>query len=102
MGYYTDYEIESDINPKELAYGLKDISGHSYYVNGNSICSDDIKWYNWEKDMITLSHKYPNATFIVMGIGEENGDYWKARIKNGKVDKVRGEIVYPPFPGETE
>jgi hypothetical protein len=52
--------------------------------------------------MITLSNKFPNATFIVTGIGEEYGDYWKARIKNGKVDKVKAKIVFPDFPGETE
>lgn len=101
MGYYTEYEIESDLSANTIAEELKNISGYKYYTSESDdlIWTDSIKWYDWETDMITLSHRYPNTTFIVTRIGEENGDYWKARIKNGKVDKVRGEIVYPPFPG---
>ena len=60
---------------------------------------DEIKWYNHENDMRKYSKMFPKATFIVSGVGEEEGDYWKEYYKNGKMVRCNGDmtIAYDTF-----
>lgn len=76
MGYYTDYKIFIEEDIEEVKKILEAISGYTFYVMEDGIeTQDDVKWYDCDKDMLKLSKLFPEITFIVNGIGEEN--YWK-------------------------
>lgn len=97
MGYYTKYELEYDDEDgfeDEITDAL-DKLGYSDLAAGHSM---EMKWYDHERDMIELSQEFPDTVFILTGCGEEEGDLWKKRFVDGKVDEVRAEIVYPDFP----
>ncbi|AXH69627.1 hypothetical protein HWB79_gp185 [Streptomyces phage LukeCage] len=69
----------------------------SYELNLSRLLNDNydtMKWYDWEDDMASLSRDWPNVLFALSGEGEEPGDLWKAWVRNGKVIKVEGRIVY--------
>ena len=85
MGYYTRYEInfkegEEFIDDKFSDY-FKEVT--DYYFNMDESC----KWYDWDKDMLKISKKYPRVLFEVKGEGEEPGDIWGAYIKDGEIQR---------------
>lgn len=41
--------------------------------------------YEHDYDLIEFSKKYPNALFILDGVGEEYPDIWRKYFKNGKM-----------------
>ena len=47
----------------------------------------EVKWYTEPTDMKKFSKKFPDATFIVTGYGEEREDVWEHRYKNGKMEE---------------
>ena len=101
MGYYTRYELEI-VRDSERAKDLIDSADSvtipgSYDLNLSRLLNgnyDTMKWYDWESDMASLSKDWPNVLFALSGEGEEPGDLWKAWVRNGKVVKVQGRIVY--------
>ena len=108
MGYYTNFEVEiTGFKDKEELdlFEFKRIykSGKFYKeyfrVNGDEITAylDSFKWYEWEKDILQLLEGYPHLTCIIHGEREEYPDIWKAKIKDGKCQKVKAEITFPPF-----
>jgi hypothetical protein len=92
MSYYTNYTLEHDggvgvdiaIEANEMKYAVGD---------SREAC----KWYDYEKDMIAFSKMFPKVTFILTGEGEESGDLWKAKFKNGRVSTVKAILTYPDF-----
>lgn len=93
MGYYTTFELEvtpenSEIGHKQM---ISDATGYTYCFD------DDIKWYSHQEDMKIYSEKHPTVLFKLTGIGEEPDDIWVEYYKNGKMQRCKGEIVYPPF-----
>lgn len=55
------------------------------------------KWYDWKKEMIEISKRYPLTIFVIEGIGEEQPDLWKAYFLNGKYQYTKAELVYEEF-----
>lgn len=102
MGYYTTHSLEHDDKrypnggPIDHEKGITEISGYQW-----SVFEDEIKWYDHEKDMREYSKKHPKVTFILYGVGEEEGDYWKEYHKNGKMVRCNGnmKVTYEPFDG---
>ena len=43
----------------------------------------NLKWYDHETDLENLTKKYPDLVIELEGDGEDVGDYWKKRFKNG-------------------
>lgn len=54
----------------------------------------EAKWYDYLKDMKTLSKKYPKETLIIER-HVENGEFFKSWVKDGKEVTVEGEVTYP-------
>ncbi len=95
MGYYTNYELNFNTNnPEEetkILNRIQEISGYTY------LFSQEVKWYDHDKDMLQLSREFPDIVFTLDGEGEENGDIWKAYYHNGKFVKNRAEIKFPEY-----
>lgn len=100
MGYYTNYDlvvmdrdrqIEQDSEVlEELAETLNVIVGGGFVVEGGKqkaiVNADEMKWYEWEVDMLGLSHMYPALVFQLTGHGEESGDVWRAWFFDGECE----------------
>lgn len=103
MGYYTKYDVKI-IRLNNTNEGLKlveelDLRHQIGHVNATDIELDqfETKWYNWEKDCIRASKLCPHAIIEIEGEGEESGDLWKARVKNGKIEIIKARIVFDNF-----
>ena len=82
MGYYTKHSLEhNDTSDTDHDEGITALSGYSY-----SAFDDEIKWYDHKSDMRMYSKQYPEITFIISGVGEEEGDYWKEYYLSGKLN----------------
>lgn len=111
MGYMTDYEVEAGPFETEEAaeffeFKAQKTIGYSIDVsispsmNGRYFVTfelNDAKWYNWGNDLEALSRAFPNITIDVEGDGEETGDQWKARFRNGSYEKVEAIVTFPDF-----
>lgn len=96
-GYKTRYMLEHD-NPDETMEINEAIQAQTGYIDFNSGLVIDSQWNDWCDDMCAVSILFPGTVFILTGEGEELYDMWKARFIDGKVEEVRAEIIYPPFP----
>ena len=113
MGYYTNYDVEitgfkneeeaeffefKEIHKKEGSLNFIKGSGH-VDVQQNRVYFNlhQIKWYDWEKDLIGVSKRWTHLLFDIDGEGEEFPDVWKARVRNGESEIVQAKIVFPEF-----
>lgn len=123
MGYYTNYELEihskdpitddvmTQINKAfcelwlEKPYEQINWVDCGYFEPSGielrqpdfievGFLNEEQKWYNWEKDMIELSKRFPSIGFILYGDGEDREDSWKAAFFGGKSEVSYGSIVY--------
>lgn len=106
MGYYTRFEVSATgFETEELAeffvFKLNRQSAYDFSVtvSGTSIAfdTDEIKWYEWETELSTLSRSFPGVTIYVEGHGEEQGDIWRARIRDGESEIVQAKMTFPDF-----
>lgn len=111
MGYYTDFtikvmEVEDGalVDSKDPTGFLSEAIGHhleqiSYYQFDEQglTYSLNAKWYDFEKDMTSLSLMYPDNVFQVDGIGEEAGDVWRSYYVNGKSHSCKVVTTYSPY-----
>jgi hypothetical protein len=91
MGYYTRYDISD--NPETVQQAIEDISQYSFYSGQ----TDAVKWYDWQKHCKEVSKNFPNLVIKVEGDGEEQGDQWKAYIKNGKIQIAKAVVTFEEF-----
>ena len=89
MSKEVDEAFEVDI---QQSHGTKHTG--KYYVK---LETEDTKWYEWKQDLTKMSTLFPDVTIDVEGTGEESGDIWKARFRNGESEKVEAEFRFPPF-----
>lgn len=92
MGYLTDYDFSG--NRKEVIRAIEDSSGYGKSDNGHY---SQIKWYDWNKNLLAISFLFPDEVIEISGEGEEQGDTWKAYFKNGKSTELHPKIVFPEF-----
>jgi hypothetical protein len=106
MGYYTKYtvKISGADDTNHLRKVLETLELHREYDETFSDDGRDVtvstepqKWYTWERECILVSKVYPKITIEVHGEGEETGDIWKARVRNGESEYVKAKIVFDPF-----
>lgn len=111
MGYYTDYKLEvtgfEDAEAAEFfefkllkvtEYSGWDVEVHSRTFTVNATLNE-AKWYDWEKDLETLSKQFPHVVIVVDGVGEEPGDIWRARVHNGEMKRAVATITFPDLDG---
>ena len=91
MGYYTRYDISD--NPETVQQAIEDISQYSFYSGQ----TDTVKWYDWQEHCKEVSKNFPNLVIKVEGDGEEQGDQWKAYIKNGKIQIAKAVVTFEEF-----
>ena len=61
------------------------------------IAAYDIQWYNVREDMQELSKKFPTLLFEMYVEGENQGDMWKGRWQNGKMEIITPTLVWGEF-----
>ena len=107
MGYYTTYRLfamrdNTKLDSTELEPILDKLLDISHYSFDELSCGEavfyDIKWYDHDLDMITLSMLYPDIRFELAGDGEEEDDEWECTYINGRyhdrdADWDTGEIA---------
>ena len=109
MGYYTtftlncydnhansfDISFETD-SGKALTAALHEINP-GYFDDDfdlKTLSDDYLKWYDHDEDMVKLSIRFPDYTFILEGEGEENGDLWRTIYHDGQLERLNVKIVY--------
>ena len=108
MGYYTKFELhavdvetgypitmmEEDAITKRL---WQLVGGSDRYTPKciENCLDEEMKWYDHEEDMTTLSKEFPNILFVLEGVGEEFPDAWRKWFYNGAVEASYAEVVYP-------
>lgn len=112
MGYYTNYEVtvSNFKDEKEAVYfdhKFNEMVGYfqeSKIIRVNhdgkyllSFYISDAKWYDYDNHLTSLSKSFKDVLIEVHGEGEESGDVWKARYKNGKSEFVKAIVVFPDF-----
>ena len=105
MGYYTKYDITMYpyMNDKDELRVMREIAAKIHNEDPSDISDDEakwcfdehMKWYDHEKDMLDISKKFPNITFVLEGEGEDHEDMWVKYFNNGEVEECYAEIVYP-------
>jgi hypothetical protein len=107
MGYYTTFKLKAtgfkDIDEAEFfEFKLRKLTGYTGWET-NSFETEmegslsDAKWYDYEAHMTELSKQFPHVYFDLDGVGEEHGDVWKMRAKDGQTERVNAKIVFPEF-----
>lgn len=115
MGYYTTYnlqvrapdmsrdlaaEIEAALKAAEVigyAFGHHHFSEDKTDVTRSVIyfdCCDAVKWYEHEDVMTEISKKFPSATFLLQGEGEDRDDQWEQYYLNGEMEACYPEIIW--------
>lgn len=107
MGYYTSFDITvsgfKEEEHKEYfefkLYKEDEFWSSNWVDQGKSFTKylDSAKWYSWQKDLEDFSKEFPKLLFEVEGWGEESGDIWRARVKDGKTEVVKAKLVFPEF-----
>jgi hypothetical protein len=102
MGYYTDHKIsilDGDVDIDDLAQRLEDMTGyHVEVAHKDAVLLQEAKWYECEEDMKALSRDNPHIIFLVEGEGEENGDIWRAFVKDGQWSYQKVQYTWPDPP----
>lgn len=116
MGYYTSYSLQvrspnmSREMADEIEAALKAANvigyalGHCCYSENQADITrsaayfdsrDYVKWYEHEEVMTEISQKFPSATFLLEGQGEEHDDQWEKYFLNGETEECYPEITWP-------
>lgn len=101
MGYYTAYNLQicGDCSRYSKDKVEAEIERMNVFESGNF--EDGYyayeKWYYNNDDMLLLSHRFPELTFILTGDGDESDDFWRMYYRDGKMMGGLAEIVFPEF-----
>jgi len=98
MGYYTRYSLLIEEGDDNLIQEFREESeGADRAFDENGETEDETKWYDHEKELKEFSKKHPTTLFCLHGDGEETGDSWDLYVKNGKCQRCKGVMEYPPY-----
>lgn len=97
MAYQTYYRLS--LEPLDEAKLAEVIEAEEmldiFDCEGNA--TDWYKWYEYRKDMIDVSRRYPDLTFCLVGEGEDRDDDWMMYFQNGRFKYFQPEIRWPRF-----
>jgi hypothetical protein len=104
LGYYTIYKLDASAEPEELISYLESDESWEYGEPGLieifSSDSHSIMWYDFKRDMLKLSNKFPNILFTLTGKAEKSGDLWVMYFKGGRSQRSNAIIKFEPFDEE--
>ncbi len=109
MGYYTSYNMDvNNVKSKAEHDALydalrkKNIIGYAFYGgdwdkhNSSSFwCSECVKWYDHDEDMLEISKQFPEMTFKLIGTGDDDDDRWYTLYRNGEFETVKAVLTWP-------
>lgn len=110
MGYETRYRLKTvgpgldETDPLVTVLGEKPQALPDFgrkiadFTDGYNPFEDRCKWYEHEEDMTALSKKFPHVLFILEGIGEEDGDFWRKYFRAGKMSRADAVLTFSPPP----
>lgn len=101
MGYYTNCAVicrDCGYDDEEkILKAVKEEYIGSFDVN----CTTFETQHYWGKEDYNffkkLSKKFPGVIIEVDGEGEEHGDMWSCRFRDGEMEEVQARIEWPPF-----
>lgn len=100
MSYDTKFSLKIShefLSETEIIKELRESSPAAAFALGESgETADKCSWYNHEDDLRYFSKKYPAVIFVLDGYGDEK-DIWRKYIKDGRVQYVKAEILFPSF-----
>lgn len=101
MAYYTHFSIvltnvASKAEEEEIIRKIQNISGETF-DGGDSEYFVYTEWYDSEMDISKVSKMFPHVFFIIEGVGEEKGDFWRRYVQNGKQQLATGELVFEDY-----
>lgn len=107
MGYYTyytlvaerlpGYPIEDSVTEAEIRKEVDRLDVFEYEDRDDLRWEGHAKWYDFERDMLLLSSKFPEHLFTLHGDGEESDDFWREYFYDGRSQFTQAEIVYEEF-----
>lgn len=105
MGYNTkfDLKINTKINKEQelqiTNFLSNKIMGESAKISDHwdDYLEEEMKWYDYEKDMIELSILFPDIVFELSGEGADSDDIWKQYFKSGKSQTCNAIISFDEF-----
>ena len=86
MGYLTKYELKTKKQKNDIKKVLEEICKESDAHEAINMVGETLqptKWYNHEDELKSVSLKFPNVTFVLLGEGEDFGDIWEKEFKDG-------------------
>ena len=100
MGYYTNYTVtafaQDYTRAEEAMKALETASGYTgWYGDPAERTLNEVKWYDWEKDLSRVSREFKDVIFKVRGVGEEDDDLWESWTHDGFTEKVGAIIRFP-------
>lgn len=88
MCYLTSYDlvVVGGTKPNDnYIREVNEIAGEEKLTElSKSPYAEWVIWYEHDDDMMEMSRRYPELTFVLTGAGENPGDEWKKYYKNGK------------------
>ena len=105
MGYYTNICMgihpepnqEDELKIMRAVASLMDKVPEDQIGDNDALwCLDDaVKWYDRINDMIEVSHRFPEYTFVLDGEGEDSDDIWREFYHNGEWEGIEAQIIFP-------
>lgn len=109
MGYETRFKLtaltDRNYSQRDYLKVLAKIDPQEFFPEANSFeeeFEESRKWYNYKSDMKKLSLKFPDTYFLLYGVGEEQGDVWKAYFYNGEVQVIKAILTFKDEPSFAE
>lgn len=106
MGYMTRYKLIAltntvKVSDEKIIQALAVINPREFDprdVSLEDLFEEPCKWYDCEEDMTKLSAEFPQCTFILWAVGEEQGDVWKYYFKDGKHQRIKARLIFNDEP----
>lgn len=107
MCYFIRFNLEwsscggAEVTSEQIFDALKEIDADLFYGSEETLYDllcEEMKWYEYNEDMVALSKMFPDTLFELYGEGEDSEDIWKLTVKNGKSYWVAAKIVFPDAP----
>lgn len=95
MGYDTFFNVNITAPTKEEHNAVRREIAEAAFGDKNAIrdvdCGFEGHWYDWDKDLTSISARHPGVLIEASGDGEDSDDIWAARYRDGDSEIVQFE-----------